>query len=128
MLHLLFQKLATEPDLFAEHASAYAALAALEACEAGRLLQHRALAWLACGSLALLALALSCTAALLAAALPWHDMPAPWVLVGLPAALWVASGAWGWIGSRQLRSRPFEHLRQQWAQDAQLVRDVVQST
>lgn len=124
MIHPLLRKLATEPQLFAEHASAYAVLATLEAVQAGQAWRRQLLATVACASVALLALAFTGLAAMLFAALPWQAMPAPWVLAGLPAALWLAAGALWWLGTAQQRPQAFVHLRQQWAADAQLLREV----
>lgn len=128
MIHPFLKKLATEPTLFAEHASAYAGLATLEARELAVVWRRRAVAVSVCVSLALLALAFSGLAIMLAAVIPWQSMPAPWVLVGLPAALWVASGILWWVGAREPLTQPFAHLRQQWAVDTQLVRDVAQTS
>lgn len=127
LIHPLLKKLATEPSMFVEHASAYASLATLEAVEAGLAWRRRAVAWLVCGLLAMLALAFSGLAVMLVAALPWQGMPAPWVLVGLPVALWALSGVLWWIGSRPPQAQAFMHLRQQWAADTQLVRDAAQT-
>jgi hypothetical protein len=124
MIHPFFTKLATQPSLFAEHASAYAALASLEARAVGLAWRRRVVALAACAALGLLALAFTGLAVMLVAAVPWHTMPAPWVLVGLPAALWVACGLLWWLGATQPSVQAFAHLRQQWAADAQLMRDV----
>jgi hypothetical protein len=128
MVHLLFQKLATEPALFAEHASAYAALATLEAQQASLALQRRAMAYAVCAALGLLALGLSCLSALLASAINWRSMPAPWLMVALPAVLWLGCAASWWLAARQPRLLPFARLRQQWAADALMARDLAQTT
>jgi hypothetical protein len=124
MIHPFLKKLATEPNLFVEHASAYASLATLEVRELGLAWQRRALALSACVVLATLALAFTGLSLMLVAALPWQNMPAPWLLVVLPGTLWVVSGALWWMGVREPLAPPFTHLRQQWAADAQLIRDV----
>ena len=124
MIHPFLKKLATEPNLFVEHASAYASLATLEVRALGLAWQRRATALAACAVLAILALAFSGLSLTLVAALPWQDMPAPWLLAVLPGTLWVASGALWWIGAREPLAPPFTHLRQQWAADAQLIREV----
>ncbi len=126
MIHPLLKKLATEPTLFAEHASAYAMLAALEARDVGLALRRRATALIACFSLGLLALIFSGVAVMLAAVVPWQSMHAPWVLVGVPGVLWVVSGTLWWLASREPQPQPFTHLRQQWAADTQLARDAAQ--
>ncbi len=123
MIHLVLKKLATDPGLFVEHASAYAGLAALEARAAGLAWQRHAMALSACALIGLLALAFSGLAAMLCAAIDWHRMPAPWVLLGVPAVLWAACAALWWFASSRPRLPPFAHLRQQWAVDAQHILD-----
>lgn len=123
MIQLLLKRLATEPGLFAEHASAYATLIALEAGEAGMAWRRKAVAMIGCGAVALLALSTSCMAIMLSAALPWQGMPAPWILLALPATLWAASIAL-WFVFRRSSTQSFGHLRQQWAIDAQHVREM----
>ena len=127
MIHLVLGKLATDPGIFAEHASAYAELAALEARDVGLAWQHHALAWLATALIGLLALAFSGLAALLCAAIDWRSMPAPWALVAVPASLWVVCAAMGWRASNRPQVPRFPHLRQQWALDMQHIREAGQS-
>lgn len=91
MIQLLMKRLVTEPGLFAEHASAYAALIALEAAEAGLAWRRKTTATVGCAALGMLALSTSCLAAMFSAAIPWQGMPAPWVLLAIPGTLWVAS-------------------------------------
>lgn len=117
MIHTVLGKLATDPGIFAEHASAYAELAMLEARAAALAWQHRALAWLASGLVGLLALAFSGLAVMLCAVIDWRSMPAPWVLVAVPAALWAGCAALGCRAQRQAQLPRFPHLRQQWALD-----------
>lgn len=123
MIHLILRRLTTDPGLFVEHASAYAELAALEVREAGRAWQRRTAALLFSALVGLLAVAFSGLAAMLCAAIDWHSMPAPWTLTAVPAALWTACAALWWVGSNKARLPPFPHLRQQWAVDAQHIRD-----
>lgn len=128
MIHPFLKKLATEPSLFVEHASAYASLATLEALEVGAAWRRQLIATVACVLTGLLALGLTGVAMMLFAALPWQGMPAPWVLAGVPAVLWLVTGLTWWWGAAPRRPRAFVHLRQQWAADTQLMRDVAQST
>jgi hypothetical protein len=81
------------------------------------------MAWSASALIGLLALAFSGLAAMLCAAIDWSSMPAPWALVGVPAALWAACAALWWFASSRPQLPRFPHLRQQWAVDAQLIRD-----
>ena len=124
MIQLFLKRLATEPGLFTEHASAYAALIALEAGEAGLAWRRKAMAMIGCAALGLLALSTTCVALMLAAALPWQGMPAPWVLLAIPATLWIASFAVGWAAFRRGHTQTFAHVRHQWAIDAQHVREM----
>ncbi len=128
MIHPFLRKLATQPELFVEHASAYAELASAEARQAGQVWRRRAallLLAVACGCVALV---LSGMAALLAAALPMNQMPAPWLLIVLPALLWLGAALSAWAGWKAPQSPAFGSLREQWAADTQLMRDVVQAS
>lgn len=127
MIHPLLTKLVTEPQLFVEHLSAYGALATLETLEAGRAWQRRAAALAICAVMAVLGLVFTGVAVMLVAAWPWQNMPAPWAMVGVPAVMWVAAGVAWWLGTRHPVALPFAQLRQQWAADAQLMRDVERS-
>lgn len=124
MIQLLLKRLATEPGLFTEHASAYAALIALEAGEAGLAWRRKAMAMIACAALGLLALSTTCLALMLSAAIPWQGMPAPWVLLAIPGTLWVVSSVAGWLAFRRGHAQTFAHVRHQWAIDAQHVREM----
>ena len=126
MIHPILKKLATEPELFVEHASAYVSLASLEAVAAAAAWRAQLVAIATCFFMGALALGLTGVAAMFFAATPWQAMPAPWVLVGVPATLWLAAGLSGWWAAAPNRPRAFAHLRQQWAADAQLARDVAQ--
>jgi hypothetical protein len=128
MILPLLKKLATEPDLFVEHASAYASLATLEAMEVGAAWRRQLIAIVACALMGLMALGFTGMAAMFFAALPWQAMPAPWVLVGVPAGLWLVTGLTWWWAAAPQRPRAFAHLRQQWAADTQLMRDVAQAS
>ena len=123
MIHLVLSRLATDPGLFVEHASAYAELLALEAGEVRLHWQRRVIVVSLCVLLAVLALTLTGVAAMLTASIPWQSMPAPWLLWGVPASLWLACAALGWFAASRPRAPPFPHLREQWAVDAQIIRD-----
>lgn len=123
LIHPLFRTLASRPDLLAEHAGAYAALAQAELGEAARRWRERLLWGLVVTVLALLALGLGGVALLLAAALPVDRMPAAWVLVALPASLALLALALGVWQARCHRDQAvFDAAlwRAQWAQDQAL--------
>ena len=117
MIHPLFIAMAKKPGLFLEHADAYADLAVAElACWRNRL-QQRALLAAAGALFALLGLALAGVAGLIAAAIPWQSMPAPWVLWALPLALLLLAAFLGWRVRQLGDDAAFASLREQVAQD-----------
>ena len=85
MFHPLIRMLATRPELLAQHLSGYAQLLGAQLGVAGGLLQDRALLLAGLLGGVLLGLGLAGVAGLLAAALPLAAMPAPWLLIAIPA-------------------------------------------
>jgi cytochrome bd-type quinol oxidase subunit 2 len=124
MIHPLLGKLATQPGLFAEHAGAYAELAAVEARQLGHRWRRQVLLALAAALMAALALGLAGVSALLAAALPVHTMPAPVVLVLLPALPLVMAALCAWWARGDGQAAGFALLREQLRADAQLLREL----
>ena len=124
MIHPIFTRLVTQPGLFAEHAGAYAELAAAEALQLSTRLKRQLLLALAAALCALLGLGLTGVAALLAAALPLDTMPAPWVLLALPALPLAAAAACGFALWRMQSVAAFALLRSQFAADARLLQEV----
>lgn len=130
LIHPLFRTLASRPDLLVQHAGAYAALAQAELGEAARCWRQRLLWGLVVAVLALLALGLGGVALLLAAAVPLAQMPAPWVLVALPAGLGVLALVLGvWQAWRHRGRTVFDAAlwRAQWAQDQALWQEATQA-
>ena len=124
MIHPFFTKLVTKPGLFAEHAGAYAELAAAEALQLSARWKRQLLLTLVVAVCALLGLGLAGVAALLAAAVPVATMPAPWVLWALPALPLVAAGCCGVMLWRMQSVPAFALLRSQFDADAQLLHEV----
>jgi hypothetical protein len=124
VIHPLLYKLATQPGLFVEHASGYAELAALEAKSVARAWRRRLILLALAALLAASALVLTGMAALLAAALPLAQMPLPGLLLALPLGVCAAAALCAWIGLRDAHGPAFGHLREQWAADLQLMREV----
>jgi hypothetical protein len=117
VIHPLFITMARQPGLFLEHADAYADLAMAEvACWRSRL-QQRAALTAAAVLLALLGLGLAGVAGLLAAALPLHSMPMPWLLWALPLAPLLLAAVLAWRVRRLDPGTGFTILREQMAQD-----------
>ncbi len=124
MIHPFFSTLLTRPELLAEHASAYAELASVEVALAADEWRRRGV-WTACaGLLALMGIGWGGVALLLAAAWPLAQMPAPWLLVAVPAVPLLLALVVALVGGlRRRRSTPaFALLRQQIAQDSALIR------
>jgi len=117
MIHPFFTKLVTRPGLFAEHVDAYADLATAEVRQFGSVWQKRALLALACACATVLAIGVSAVAGIVAAAIAWDAMPAPWALVLVPCGLWLVALGCG-IASWRTRTEPmFVLVRQQMAVD-----------
>lgn len=124
MFHPLIRLLASQPHLVAHHLGGYVELASAQAQEVAGALQTR-LVWSA-GAVAGLSVGalLGGVALLIAAALPWQDMPAPWLLVAVPSVP-LLSGGFCWL---QARRRPvalsLDVMRAQLAADAALLSEV----
>ena len=130
LIHPFFRTLASRPDLLADHAGAYAALAQVELGDAARRWRRRLLGWAVAAVLGLLALGLGGVALLLAAALPTAQMPAAWVLVALPGGLAVLALAlvfWQWRQGRSQAVFDTALWREQWAQDQALWQEAARS-
>lgn len=124
MIHPLFTRLVAQPGLFAEHAGAYAELAAAEAQQLGLRLKRQVLLALAAGLCALLGVGLAGAAVLLAAAVPLHTMPAPWVLWLVPATPLALAALCALLLWRMHSAPAFALLRSQFTADAQLLTEV----
>lgn len=123
MFHPLIKMLVSRPEMLAEHVGAYAELAAAEASQAVDQARNKVIVGAAAAVLVLVGLMLAGVAALLCAALPLTAMPAPWLLVAVPALpLLAAVAAALWLRSRPARTS-FALLREQMARDSALVRE-----
>jgi lysozyme family protein len=124
LLHPFFRTLVSQPEILAEHAAAYAALASSEAGWAAHRVKSQAMlfaAALACGALGV---SLAGTAVMLLAVLPVSQMPAPWALALAPAVpMLVAAGLW-WAQRREAVDWSFPSLREQMALDGALLRQI----
>lgn len=121
MIHPLLKTLASEPELLAEHAGAYAQLFSAEAQSWGQGLQRRA--WLAAG-VALAALVgslLAGVALLLWAVNPPQEIHQPWLLWAVPLLPLLLAAIGAWRLQRQPPLPAFELLREQMHLDHQLL-------
>lgn len=114
--------LARQPGLVLEHADAYVDLASAELDEWGAQWKGRAGLFAAAALMAVLALGLAGVAGLAAAVVPLAAMPAPWLLVVIPAVPLLLAVLLAWRAHRLEKSPPFAALRQQMAQDLATLR------
>jgi uncharacterized membrane protein YqjE len=121
MFHPLIRLLATKPHLVAQHLGGYADLAAAQAADAAQALQRRLLLGAGLAACLLVGVGMGGMALLLVAALPLEKMPAPWLLLVVPAVPLLGAAMLGW----RLKSSPgvwsLSELRGQFLADMQLL-------
>lgn len=121
-MHPAFKTLVSQPELLAEHAGAYAQLAAAEAGDVAAGLRVKAALGAAAAACGALGLSLAGTALLLLAVVPLSDMPAPWALALAPGVPLVgAVGLW-WAQRRRVLDLGMTTLRGQIELDRALWR------
>ena len=123
MIHPLFLLIATRPQLLADHAEAYAELAAAEVAQVSATWKRRSLLY----ALALCCLAvgavLAGVALMLWAVTPAASMHAPWALIAAPAVP-VALALWCLLAVRsQAKASGFDNIRQQMKADLAMLRE-----
>ena len=124
MIHPLLRLIATQPQLLADHAEAYADLLG-EEIGAVSVMWKRSVALKAMGlCLVGVSAVLGGVALMLWAVIPPADIQAPWALLvapGLPLAAAIAC----WVASRNdAASSAFEGLRRQMRADVAMLREV----
>jgi uncharacterized membrane protein len=122
MIHPVFRLAASQPQLLAEHAAAYAGLLGEELAMGSARLKRRLALQLAGAACLVVAAVLLGVALLLWASLPGAGSRAPWLFVltpVLPAVL----GLWAlWLAQDRETVEWFTSLRRQLAEDAALLR------
>ena len=121
MIHPVFTKLASQPGLFAEHIGAYAELAVEEARQFSANWQTRILLAAVSAFTGAIALVVSAVAGLLVAAHGWNSMPAPWVLVAVPALFWLITSCCALFAWRLKVTPMFSLVREQLGADIELL-------
>ena len=127
MLHPLLHLIATKPQLLADHAQAYAELAAVEVGEFSAAWRRRAVLFAIAAFCMALALVLAGVAVMLWSVLPVSQMQAPWALVAVPLVFGVAGGACLLAGrspSANGKASAFANLRDQFKADVLMLREV----
>ena len=123
MIHPLLRLVATQPQLLADHAEAYAGLVSEEVGRTATSIKQRVL-------LSAVALALVGVAAVLAgvalmfwAVIPAREIQAPWALIAAPAIPLVVAIVCALVGMRKPEDS-FAELKQQLAADLVMLREV----
>ncbi len=124
MIHPLLQLIATQPQLLADHAEAYAELMASEVGAVSAAWKRRAVLNAVALSCLAVAAILAGVALMLWAVIPATQLQAPWALIATPlppaaAALWCLMAA-----RSQGDGGAFENLRRQLAADMAMLREV----
>ncbi len=119
----LWDVLATQPKLVADHALAYAQLAGQEAAEYSGLLQRRLILAISALCCATLSLGLGGVAVMLWFVSPVVQTTVPWPLLIVPLVPALGLG-WCLVKLTSTNARQsFERLRQQWAADGALFKE-----
>lgn len=120
LIHPFFKALVSQPELVAEHAGAYAALASAEVGEVARQWRLRILMQLVAAGLAVTGVGLGGVALMWLGAEGASSMPAPWVLAAVPGLCLGGAAALAWWQSRLNTRADLATLRTQWQLDRQL--------
>ena len=123
MIHPLLRLVATQPQLLADHAEAYAGLVADEFGKTGAVWKRRVLLAVIAISLIGVAAVLGGVALMLWAVLPATSIQAPWALFAAPAVPALAAVACGLV-AKQEHAGAFAELKQQVAADLVMLREV----
>lgn len=118
MFHPIFSTVLRHPELFAEHASNYAALLRLEAAEASKGLTGRLVAGVLAAVSGMLALGLTGTAIMLGVVQGGFH----WVLVAVPGVSAAIALIAGYVASRPVEFHGFNELRAQVDADIHALR------
>ena len=123
MIHPLLRLIATQPQLLADHAEAYAGLVGEELSKTTAVWKQRVLLNAVALCLVGVAAVLGGVALMLWAVIPAANIQAPWALLvapGVPALLALCCG----FAARRERDAAFVDLKQQIAADLVMLREV----
>jgi hypothetical protein len=127
MIHPLLQLIATQPQLLADHAEAYAELMASEIGAVSAVWKRRAVLNAVALCCLVVAAILAGVALMLWAVIPAAQMQAPWALIAAPLPP-AAAALWCLMAARvQGDGGAFENLRRQLAADMVMLREVAAS-
>jgi len=123
MIHPLLRLVATQPQLLADHAEAYAGLVSDEIGRSAASFKHRVLLNAVALCLVGVAAVLTGVALMLWAVIPPANMQAPWALIAAPAVPALIAVACAIVGQRK-PDDTFAELKQQVAADLVMLRQV----
>jgi peptidoglycan/LPS O-acetylase OafA/YrhL len=128
LIHPLFRLIASRPHMIADHVEAYSDLVADEMSALAAGWKRRAILGIVALACAAVAIGLGGIAIMLWAAIPTEDMPAPWVLLLVPGLPLL--GAVGCIIGILVSANDhgFKTIRDQFAADVAMLREVSSST
>lgn len=127
LVHPLFRALISQPEVLVDHAGAYAELASAEVSVVMRQWQRRLMLQVLALGLLVIGVGLGGMALMWLGARGTHDMPAPWALALVPIGFIAAAGVVAWCQARLHISVDLAALREQWALDQGLWREIAQS-
>lgn len=123
MIHPLLRLVATQPNLLADHAEAYAGLVSEELSRTSRSIITRVVLGVVALTLVGVGVVLAGVAVLLWAVTPASGIQAPWALIVVPAVPLAIAAVCGLIGA-QRPPAAFADLKQQLAADLTMLREV----
>ena len=123
MIHPMLRLAVTQPKLLADHAEAYVALISAEAKQTATAYGMRAAGGAIALCMGLLFLLFAGIAIMLWAVTPSGNMHAPWALFVIPAIPAVIAIAGGIVAMKKTDA-PFVELKQQFAADLSMIRQV----
>ena len=121
MLQRLIRLAASQPDLLAEHAGAYAELATAEATLLAQRLRRQTLLFAAALAALAVAVTLAGVALLLWAALPLAAMPMPVLLLVVPVLPALLGLGCAWRAASSTGQPAFIGLQRQWQADTAML-------
>lgn len=123
MIHPLFRLFATHPGLVGEHALAYAALLGDDVAKTSSAFKRRATLVVATVLFGFVGLLFGGVALMLWAVTPPAAIHSIWALAATPAVPLLLAVVC-WASGRPPAEPPFDNLKQQFAADMQMLRDV----
>src|ERR1019366_6773265 len=124
MIHPLLRLIATEPQILGDHVEAYAELVGDEVKKTSSAWATRLGLYLAALCLLGVGLVFTGVALMLWAALPPSGFQAPWVLVAVPAATFVAALLCAILARRSPIENAFDNVKKQLSADMAMLREV----